>query len=91
VCGTLQTRTPIRCVRFFPLSNLSPQQSPTLCWGVFSRRGSNDDTLAAVHHQLRAALGVPRSQIIDLLEWWTTQPGYIAAIAAGGMRRRAKL
>jgi hypothetical protein len=40
-----------------------------------------------VHHQLRAALGVPRSQIIDLLEWWTTQPGYIAAIAAGGMRR----
>jgi len=40
-----------------------------------------------VHHKLRAALGVPRSQVIDLLEWWTAQPGYIAAIAAGGMRR----
>ena len=43
--------------------------------------------LLRVHHQLRAALGVPRSQVIDLLEWWTAQPGYIAAIAAGGMRR----
>lgn len=40
-----------------------------------------------VHHQLRAALGVPRSQVVDLLEWWTAQPAYIAAIAAGGMRR----
>jgi hypothetical protein len=39
-----------------------------------------------VHHQLRAALGAPRSQVIDLLEWWTAQPSYIAAIAAGGMR-----
>ena len=39
-----------------------------------------------VHRQLRAALGVPRSQVADLLEWWTAQPSYIAAIAAGGMR-----
>jgi hypothetical protein len=41
---------------------------------------------APSHHQLRAALGAPRSQVIDLLEWWTAQPSYIAAIAAGGMR-----
>jgi sRNA-binding protein len=40
-----------------------------------------------VDHQLRAALGVSRSQVVGLLEWWTAQPGYIAAISAGGMRR----
>ena len=41
-----------------------------------------------VHHQLCAALGVPRSQVDAMLQWRCAMPGYIAALAPGGMRRK---
>jgi ProQ/FINO family len=34
-----------------------------------------------VHHQLCAALGVPRSQVDAVLQWRCAMPGYIAALA----------
>ena len=38
------------------------------------------------HKAIRAAFGLPWSQLEDLIRWWTIRPEYLAALVAGGPR-----
>ena len=62
--GTLQTRTPIRCVRaFLPPFQLNPPAIASLCWGFFSPGAASSRPARRVCGQCRRRRERPRTEI----------------------------